>query len=385
MQAFIWLLLVAALGWLAPAAETAATRPARRAAPDRVVYAWFPRDMSTFSTRAIDWSALTHVCFRSVLLQPDGTVKTGRSDAEIRKLVAEAHRHGVKVTVLAWGTTRDNSSEYLAKRPEKTVQSLLAFVRKHNLDGVNIDDETWRETNTVTNKPNGPLVTRFFRLLHRAFKDARPDYHISYASPPVISPKARKFAANWIDYKAIADLVDGFTIMSYCMAPRIAGWTGGTQPVAGGAVAHGHRRDYVTLVADYLDATGGRKEKLLIGMALYNESKMFSAAAEWDCKTDKPLCRQIIGKHRVLTLAEAHTRARKHGRRLDPKQKTWWYCHRRGDHFVQGWYDDAESLAMKFAWAREIGIAGVCVWVIDGANEPPETFRMIHRELLGRR
>lgn len=44
---------------------------------NRIVYGWFPRDLNDWSTIAIDWSALTHICLRSIVLQPDGSIKPG--------------------------------------------------------------------------------------------------------------------------------------------------------------------------------------------------------------------------------------------------------------------------------------------------------------------
>jgi (2Fe-2S) ferredoxin len=168
-------------------------------APGRTVYAWFPRDFGNWDTRALDWSALTYVCFRSVELQPDGTLKEVVKRADVKRFVEEAHRHGVKVSVLVWGTTAAGSSEYLARNPEKAVQSLLDCVKANNLDGINMDDETWASTNTVTGQPNRELVSRFFALLNKDFKAARPDYHITWASPAVINPQD-KYAVSWPDY-----------------------------------------------------------------------------------------------------------------------------------------------------------------------------------------
>src|SRR6185295_4072022 len=106
---------------------------------------------------------ITHLCFRSVILKPDGSVDPGygATPERIRKLVQEARSHGVKVTVLAWGTTSEGSSRYLARHAEKTVDNLLAFVKTHDLDGVNIDDETWKKDNSEIPGPNRDLVTAF--------------------------------------------------------------------------------------------------------------------------------------------------------------------------------------------------------------------------------
>ncbi len=102
-------------------AAAAAERPAGRP----TVYAWFPRDFTNRDTSAIDWGAITHLSLRSVVLQPDGTLKEPTPRDEVAKIVEEAHANGVKVTVLVWGTNADGSSQYLANHRERAAQSLL--------------------------------------------------------------------------------------------------------------------------------------------------------------------------------------------------------------------------------------------------------------------
>jgi spore germination protein YaaH len=137
----------------------------------------------------------------------------------------------------------------------------------------------------------------------------------------------------------------------------------------------GHARDYQTLVQAYLAATGGRKDKLVFGLA--NDR----GGTEWDCKTDRPLSR-IVGAPRALTAAQARVNAEKHGRKFDPQQRAPWYCYAKGDGFVQGWYEDDESLAAKLDHFREQDLAGVCIWVLDGVKEPRETFTLVRKHLL---
>ena len=41
--------------------------------------------------RGIEWSAITHLSFRSVVLQPDGGLQETQPRAAVKKLVDEAH------------------------------------------------------------------------------------------------------------------------------------------------------------------------------------------------------------------------------------------------------------------------------------------------------
>jgi hypothetical protein len=54
-------------------AAGAEQRPA--AANKRIVYAWFPKEFANLDPSGIEWSGITHLSFRSVVLQPDGSVQ----------------------------------------------------------------------------------------------------------------------------------------------------------------------------------------------------------------------------------------------------------------------------------------------------------------------
>jgi spore germination protein YaaH len=359
----VMLLAAACLSSLGAAPQPDAGRP------ERTVYAWFPRNFGNWDTSAIDWSAITHLCFRSVVLQPDGALREPVPREKVRGLVEEAHAHGVKVTVLVWGTDAAGSSRYLARHRDRAVESLVGYVRDNGLDGLNMDDETWAETNAETNGPNRELVTAFFGALRGGLDDLRPGLHLTWASPPVIDAGDR-YGEAWPDYRAIADTIDGFCIMSYCMAPPRTGWTTGAQPVSGGPIVTGHRRDYTTCIADYVAATGGRADKLLLGIA--NDR----GGTEWTCRGPDALS-PIVGDPRPLSPEEARARAVEYGRRFHSEQQEPWYRHPDGDLWVQGWYEDDESLKAKLDLAAARGVGGVCVWVLDGAAEPPSTFDLL--------
>jgi chitinase len=359
-----------------PATQPAAYRP--------TVYAWFPARFGTWKTAGIRWDLITHICYRNVELQADGFLHEPLgppADPAIREFAQTAHRHGVKVTVLVWTRSRQASDGYLANAPQQAADNLLAYVKKHGLDGVNIDDERMGEKNEAAGKPNRELVTAFFRTLARTFKAANPAYHISYAAPPVISPQDR-FATAWPDYGAIAEVVDAIIPMGYTMNPPTIGWATNPEPLAGGGKTAGTTtRDLATMTADYLKAMNGKamnakKEKLLVGVSLEYGGN------EWRCRTDQPLS-PIIGKATRRTLAECEAAAKQHGRRWSAEQASAWYAYKDGDAFVQGWYNDAEAWQTKMRWVREQGLGGVGVWVLDGEKDLPERWQALEA-LIGK-
>lgn len=348
----------------------------------RIVYAWFPKQFANLDPAGIEWSGITHLSFRSIVMQPDGTIRETQPREAVKRLVDEAHRHGVRAGVLAWGSQPqgarpdeigNHSSEYLAQHQDQAVQSLLEYVKASNLDCIDIDDETWQERNSVLGGSNRELVTEFFRKLTKAFRTARADYQVFWDSPPVINPQD-KFAQAWPDYQAIAELIDGFCIMAYMLNPPTIGWTTARQPVSGGGKVAGHPRDCSTCLQDYLEATGGRKEKLVLGVSID------PGGYEWPAKSDQPLA-HILGKARPVSPEQARANARKYGRRFDSQQKAPWYCHQQGEGWVQGWYEDDEAFAAKLDLVKQRNIGGVCLWVLDGPNDPRSLFELTKKYL----
>lgn len=339
------------------------------ASAGKTVYAWFPARFGTWWTDRIPWTCLTHISFRSVVVQAGGTLRYPAGDPP-RRFVEAAHRHGVKVTVLVWVDRRQDSDGYLARFPERTAKNLLAYVERNHLDGVNIDDERMAELNTVAGTPNRDLVTRFFRILAETFRAARPDYHITFAAPPIIS-KDDRYATPWLDLKAIADVVDGIIPMGYTQNPPSIGWTTNPEPVGGGGrAAHTTTRDLRTMVRDYLAAMGGRPEKLLPGVSLA------FGGYEWRARTDRPLA-PTIARGVPLSLRAAEARAQAHGRRWDEEQRSPWYVYRDGDVFVQGWYNDLAAWKAKLDWIDEQHLGGIGIWVLDGVHDPPERWEAL--------
>jgi spore germination protein YaaH len=333
------------------------------------VYAWFPAQFGHWRTDGIEWNDLTHLCFRSVELRGDGTLGYPAGDPPA-SFVRTAHRHHVKVTVLVWVNTVQDSDGYLANHPQDAANHLLNYVRRNHLDGVNIDDERLTETNAISKSPNREGVNWFFRILHQTFKQANPEYHLSFAAPPVISQRDR-YGTSWLDLRTITRYVDAVIPMGYTMNPPSIGWTTNPEPLGGGGEAAGTTtRDLKTLVGDYLNAMGGAKEKLLLGVSLD------FGGYEWRCRTDTPLS-PILGKGISRSLAECEEQTKLHGSRWDDLQKSPWYGYREGDAFVQGWYNDLRAWKAKLDWIREQQLGGIGVWALDGVNDPPQRWQAL--------
>jgi GH18 family chitinase len=135
-------LLVSALsGGDGPA--QAAEPPA--AAPGRFkVVGYFPSWHGDVA--AIDWGRLTHVNYAFVLPTKAGAVVAFNGLKGLDKLVRDGHAHKVPVSIAVggWNDGNDKAFEIVARSPALRatfVRNLMAFVKRHDLDGVDIDWE----------------------------------------------------------------------------------------------------------------------------------------------------------------------------------------------------------------------------------------------------
>jgi hypothetical protein len=329
----------------------------------KTVYGWFPARFGSWDTSATQWDAVTHLCFRSVVIAANGSVLQP-AGAPPPEFMEEARRHGVRVCVLAWVNSQVDSDSYLTNYPRQAAQNLLAYVRENRLDGINWDDEHWKEA-------NAPLVSQFLQTLGQTFKAADANYHVSVAAPPVISRDDR-FAVHWLDWQAIADSVDAIVPMLYTANPPSIGWSTNAQPLGGGGqTPRVVARDTATLMSRYVEAVGGRKEKLLVGIPSFP-----SGGYEFRCTKAERLS-PTIGRGAKKTFEEMEALARVYGRRWDARQQSAWYVYQDGDHYVQGWYDDEHSWAARLDYVNQEQYAGVGIWVLDGLAESPAMWEML--------
>ena len=133
-------LLVAALSGGAGRAQ-AADAPA----PDRFkVVGYFPSWHGDVA--AIEWNRLTHVNYAFVLPTKAGAVVAFNGLKGLDQLVRAGHAHHVPVSIAVggWNDGNDKAFEIVARSPALRatfVRNLMAFVKRHDLDGVDIDWE----------------------------------------------------------------------------------------------------------------------------------------------------------------------------------------------------------------------------------------------------
>jgi len=160
------------------------------------------------------------------------TTATGSSDGDdqddddaplIRRVVAEAHKHGVQVDV-----TAEYPFDKLADEEYKSrwARRLSEFVRLYDLDGVNFDPERPVARNDdATRNALTSLLRDARTALNGDNGDGDPNHHNSSSKYYYISFDAawspRGIDGRYYDYSSIAQVVDAVFVMAYDMQSQI--------------------------------------------------------------------------------------------------------------------------------------------------------------------
>jgi hypothetical protein len=143
--------------------QSASMVPSVRSEPLKVVGYVTP----TANIDAIDFSLLTHINYAFLIPRANGTVRPFGAPNHLRKVVAQAQKHGVKVLIAVGGWGWDKEFETLAANPAiraRLASRVADFCVTYKLDGVDIDWEY----------PDAGVSAEHFAALAIALRSALP-------------------------------------------------------------------------------------------------------------------------------------------------------------------------------------------------------------------
>jgi chitinase len=144
--------------------------------PKTKIVMYIPNWNGSFAswTSKIDWNRMTHLNLAFGVMKGATDWSLGASDSDVQAIAKAAHDHNVKILVSIGGESDDDGivAAYAnAGNIDAMVTNLDAFIKRLNLDGVDIDLEQGNTLKTSTNfpkfidkvngtlKPQGKLVT----------------------------------------------------------------------------------------------------------------------------------------------------------------------------------------------------------------------------------
>lgn len=288
------------------------------------------------SAANIHWNLLTHVACFSVEVRGDGSLSSVHG-WPWTSVINSAHANGVKVILVATCFNDPNISMLINSATYKA--NFFTNIRNQMLlgsaDGLNIDFEgtgTWRSQ-----------IHTFMAELTSYMHTQIPGSEVTFAGPAV------NYGA-W-DLLSLAKSCDGIFIMGYAFWGSWSSTSGPCAPLTGGTYNITN-----TVVTQYYPVTQVMPEKLILGVPYYG--------GHWTTASSAARASVIawIGSTRFFN---DQPNSQTYGRQWETTSQTPWYYYQVSDVWHQVWYDDAESLGLKYQLAEDRGLQGVGMWALN--------------------
>ncbi len=287
------------------------------------------------------WDLLTHLACFSVEVNETGAV-TNRRGWPWTSTINMAKANGVKV-ILVVALFDGPKIETLITTPsykQRFFQNMRDLMLEGDADGLNVDFEsgtTWQQH-----------FPAFLTELNAYLEQYIPDVELTVAAPPV------NWGNHW-DLAAVADACDGIFIMGYAFAGGWSSSTGANAPLTGGSIN-------MTNTVD-VQYAGVPRDKLILGVPYYGH--------HWRTGSDSANAwvASFVSSTRFFN---DQPNSGFYGRLWDSASQTPWYRWFSNGQWNQVWYDDAESLALKYQLAVDRGLSGVGMWALgydEGRDE----------------
>ncbi|GJM24451.1 MAG: hypothetical protein DHS20C16_08660 [Phycisphaerae bacterium] len=313
--------------------------------PCRTVFGYLPYWESSAN---IQWDALTHLAAFSVEVNANGTLGNDHG-WPWTALVNTAHANGVKVVLSA---TLFNTTDLLTLMTTPAYKQAF-FVNIKNkmlegtMDGVNMDFEgggSWQ-----AHAPG--FMAELTAYMHAEV----PGSEVTFAGP----------AVNWsnMNMPALAASCDGIFIMGYAFAGSWSNNSGPNSPLNGGSI---NITD--TVLDEYGAVTQATPEKLILGIPYYG--------GHWTTTTSAARA-PVIDWQGSTRFVNDEPNSQTYGRLWDATSSSPWYRWHDGTNWHQVWYDDDESLALKYDLAESNDLQGVGMWALNYDGSRPELWDAI--------
>ncbi|WP_164888527.1 glycosyl hydrolase family 18 protein [Methanosarcina sp. MSH10X1] len=358
---------------------------------NKIVYGFWP-DWPYLGSYQPDWSTLTHVSYYKWTLNSDGTLTNPGNISNYYAVRDQAHQHGVEVTLCIKSSDPYVMDSVIANHQTDFIDNISNSLQIYGADGVNLDLETPTDINSITGTSNVPLFENLMANLYTTLKTANPAYHISLDIPWEIKYVATFKNANLIRY------VDSVFLMSYDYCNRRT--TCPNSPYD--TTIRYHALDSVNEISKYFN-----KNQILSDLPFYDyptdsniQYDVVDAVKEtskyfdknqiilglpfygYDYSTDSNQPGANITSEKAIHIGDAINNSQIYGRIWDSDSNTPWYYYKSGDTWHQVWYDDDESLRLKYQYAKSKNLGGVGFWALGYERNYPTIWNVFHSPKL---
>ncbi len=354
------------------AARTAPQAVVRSTGLRREVLGFLPYWELGTANLTLDWSVLSTIAYFGVTAGANGTLVSsdggwaGWRSGNLTDVIDQAHRHATRVVLsverFGWTTSQLAASAALLASPSARatlVSRVVTQVVSRGVDGVNLDFEPipgGQEANFVA------LV----RQLRSALDAKLPGASLTVDT--MASADGYDVAGLTADGAA-----DAVFVMGYDFRTASARAAGSIDPLNGPAY------DLQDTVTRYLGLTD--PSHVILGIPYYGRA--------WTTTSSAPNAPTVPdGRTVAVDYTDAAALAAQYGRRWDPIEQSPFVVYRRtlctgcAAAWRELYYDDAQSLGLRYDLANRAGLRGVGMWSLGKDGDDPVLYAALTNKLV---
>jgi spore germination protein YaaH len=330
------------------------------------VLGWHPYWADSSDYLSYDYSNLTHIAYFSAEVNAANGEISNLHNWSTDPVIPTAHSNGVKVILTATLFGESGNHKLLTNNVACTnlAAKLVTTVVNRGGDGICIDFESVGSWSGATK-----ALTSFMSNLVAKAHAVNPPLEVSICLPSV--DWYADFAVG--EYEKIG--VDYSIIMGYDYYYAGSATPGPVAPLRSSAQWQGASSwcsvDYSTRY--YLNKMTNAAH-LMLAVPYYGR--------RWKAATTNLGAKSAGSSYSAaVTYPNAAAAAETHGRKWDSNGSVPYYTYKSGTNAYQCFYDDAQSLGLKYDYAKEKGLGGVGIWCLTHAPESEELWNLLGTKL----
>lgn len=323
----------------------------------------------------VDFNVLTTLAYFGIEVQSDGNLdqsepgyETFHSD-EATKIFKQAHKAGTKVVLTVTNMVNGSILQLLDSQEaqDRAIAQTIAEVKKKRIDGVNIDFEYSGDPGQEYRDKFSSFVANFISSVHEQVGDSQVTVSVYAASQK--DPKI-------YDIASLGASADGVFMMAYDFATTVSENAIPTAPLYGKNSARQYWYDIASAVDDFLKVMPAHK--LILGVPYYGYNYLVyeplvkaETRPYWSWRGQPRAQTYSIVKDEIHPNMEGIDQFIE-GRDPDSKVPYKAYHVVATDTWRMVFYDDKESLELKYDFAKGKELKGVGMWALgfdDGKKE----------------
>ncbi|CAH0555523.1 unnamed protein product [Brassicogethes aeneus] len=335
-------------------------------------WAWYRKGLGKYLPEDIHPDLCTHIVYGFAVLDFENLIIKAHDswadfDNQFYKRVVAFKEKGVKVSIAigGWNDSQGDKYSRLVNNPAaraRFITNILAFLEKHNFDGLDLDWEypkCWQVDCKKGPDSDKESFAAFVTELKTAF---RPKGYLLSAAT---SPSKTVIDAGY-NVPVLAENLDWVAVMTYDFHGQWDKQTGHVAPL------YYHPDDSVAFYntnysINYWISEGVPRRKIVMGMPLYGQSFMLGDEANNGLNAPAPgpgEAGEFTRAAGFLAYYEICDNIKNKGWTVvkDPERRLGPYAYK-GNQWVS--FDDQEMIRIKSEYIRKMDLGGGMIWALD--------------------